>query len=1031
MESAPAARLLIVDDEVSSMRALRDTLRHQGYETAGYTNGEDALKALQETPFDVLLTDLMMPVMDGVTLLTAAQKIDPQLVGVLMTGQGTIETAVQAMKAGALDYVLKPIKLSAIQTVLSRAIGVRRLRMENLELRNTVAIHELNQAMAYTLDPNVLLEKIIDAAMAQFQADEASIMLFAEKDFYIAAVRGEHREHLLGTRVPLDVGIAGWVANHREPMITMGDADPRCPPLHPRPELQSALSLPMIARHKLIGVINVGCVRQRQAFTPGQVKALSIFTGAAAAGIEAARLHEAQRKSDARYREVLQMAAHGIISIDDSYRIVVFNAGAENIFGYSAGEVIGKPLDILLPAPAAGTHRAHVREFGQGPDLMRPMAAHDRLYGRHKNGALFNAEVDISKRSEHGETLYTAVVRDVTLRVQQEERIARLTRLYAVLSGINSAIVRILDETELYEEICRIATETGGFKVAYVSTLNPEQSVTTVVASAGHPAIGRQSRLGNAAPADRGPLGRAIHGKTVTWENDLLANPKLRTVRQDATDFGTRAVAALPFTLNDQLRAVMLIYAEDAGAFGEDELRLLREAAGDVSFALDHIAKTRQVSYLATHDPLTELPNRALFTDRLEQAIAQARHEKGSLAVVFADIERFRNVNDTFGRQAGDALLRQFAQRLHDVLGDRASPARVGADIFAVIYTDVAQAAEIAGLIREWSEKVMGESFSVEGQPLHLAARAGVAFFPADGTAPETLMQHAEAALKRAKAQHDRVVCYTPDLNAKVAAQLLLESKLRRALERKEFILHYQPKVNLLKGGIAGLEALIRWQDPETGLVPPDRFIPLLEETGLILPVGLWAIQEAMRTVAKLRARGLPLVRIAVNVSPIQLHQEDFVDSVREAIAGMDGDTHGLDLEITESVIMRDIEANVRKLAELRDMGVRVAIDDFGTGYSSLAYMARLPVEVIKIDRAFIKDLHEDADDSLSIVTSIISLAHALKRIVVAEGVETPEQAKLLRQLGCDQCQGYLFSKPMPEEAVERMVLASVTTPRH
>ena len=733
MEPTPAARLLIVDDEVASMRALRDTLRHQGYETAGYTNGEDALKALQESHFDVLLTDLMMPVMDGVALLTAAQKIDPQLVGILMTGQGTIETAVQAMKAGALDYVLKPIKLSAIQPVLSRAVGVRRLRMENLELRNTVAIHELNQAMAYTLDPNILLEKIVDAAMAQFQADEASIMLFAEKDFYIAAIRGKNREHLLGSRVPLDVGIAGWVATNREPMITMGNAtDPRCPPLHPRPELQSALSLPMIARHKLIGVINVGCTEQRRAFTPGQVKALSIFTGAAAAGIEAARLHEAQRKSDARYREVLQMAAHGIISIDDSYRIVVFNTGAENIFAYSAAEIIGRPLDTLLPAAAAGAHRQHVHKFGQGPDQMRTMAAaRDRLYGRRKDGTLFNIEVDISKRSEHGETLYTAVVRDVTLRVQQEERIARLTRLYAVLSGINSAIVRILDETELYEEICRIATETGGFKVAYVGSLDLSSArVMTIAASAGRPLAGRQSQLGNAAPARKGPLGRAIHGKTVAWENDLLANPELKTVRQDAIDFGARAVAALPFTLDGTVRAVMLIYAETVGAFGEDELRLLREAAGDVSFALDHIAKTRQVSYFATHDPLTELPNRALFTDRLEQGIAQARHEKGSLAVVFADIERFRNVNDTFGRQAGDALLRQFAQRLHDVLGDRASPARVGADIFAVIYTDVAQAAEIAGRIREWSEKVMGESFSVEGQPLHLAARAGGRVFP-------------------------------------------------------------------------------------------------------------------------------------------------------------------------------------------------------------------------------------------------------------------------------------------------------------
>ena len=257
-----------------------------------------------------------------------------------------------------------------------------------------------------------------------------------------------------------------------------------------------------------------------------------------------------------------------------------------------------------------------------------------------------------------------------------------------------------------------------------------------------------------------------------------------------------------------------------------------------------------------------------------------------------------------------------------------------------------------------------------------------------------------------------------------MAQQLSTESKLRRALERNEFVLHYQPKVDLASGAVAGLEALIRWQDPEDGLVPPMRFIGLLEETGLILDVGRWAMAEAVRMAAALRASGLPPVSIAVNVSPIQLRQADFVRSVENALAAAGDGPHGLDLEITESVIMDDIEANVGKLDQVRAMGIGISIDDFGTGYSSLAYIARLPVDVIKIDRAFITRLGDDAD-SMSIVQTIISLTHALRRKVVAEGVETEEQASLLRSLGCDQFQGYLFSKPLPAADIERLLAAS------
>jgi PAS domain S-box-containing protein len=424
MNSTPVARILIVDDEVTQMRALRDTLRDQGYETAGFTTGEDALRALEENQFDLLLTDLMMPGMDGVALLAAALKIDPHLVGIIMTGEGTIATAVQAMQAGALDYILKPFKVSAILPVLARAVTVRRLRLENLDLRDTVAIHELNQAIAHTLDPNVLLDKIADAALAQFEADEVSIMLLTDdgRFLYVAAVRGGRRDTLLGTRMPIGDGIAGWVTARRETLVLEGEVRDRLPaPLYPRAEIQSAMCMPMIMRDRLIGVLNVNCIRKRRAFTLGQIRVLSIFTNAAAAGIEAARLYEDQRKADARYREVLHMAADGIISIDEEQRIVVFNGGAERLFGYRTEEALGKPLDMLLPAEAAGAHRRHVRSFGQGPDQSRAMAARDRLFGRRRDGTLFPVEAGISKHSENGKTLYTAVVRDITERRRAEQ----------------------------------------------------------------------------------------------------------------------------------------------------------------------------------------------------------------------------------------------------------------------------------------------------------------------------------------------------------------------------------------------------------------------------------------------------------------------------------------------------------------------------------------------------------------------------------------------------------------------------------
>jgi len=435
MSSPTVARLLIVDDEAANMQALVETLRDHGYATEGFTTGAQALAAMRQGPFDVLLTDLMMPGMDGVQLLAEAQQVDAQIVGILMTGKGTIATAVQAMQAGALDYVLKPLKVSTLLPVLARAVSVRQLRLENLELRNTVAIHELNQAIAHTVDAGVLLDKVANAALSQFEADEASVMLFTEdgEALSVAAVRGEGRESLLGTLVPLGKGIAGHVAVQREPLVASGEiTHTGLKPLFPRPGIQTALCMPMMTRGKLIGVLNVNYTHQARHIPSGQVKVLSIFANAAAAGIEAARLYEDERRTQARYAEVLNMAADGILSIDAQQRIVLFNRGAEKIFGYSANEILGEPIDVLLPSGMAATHHRHVEAFMRGPDQSRSMAGRRRLAGRRKDGSPVNVEVGISKHAEDGEVLCTAIVRDVSERVALEDQLRQAQKMEAV-----------------------------------------------------------------------------------------------------------------------------------------------------------------------------------------------------------------------------------------------------------------------------------------------------------------------------------------------------------------------------------------------------------------------------------------------------------------------------------------------------------------------------------------------------------------------------------------------------------------------
>src|SRR3989442_1078016 len=392
-----------------------------------------------------------------------------------------------------------------------------------------------------------------------------------------------------------------------------------------------------------------------------------------------------------------------------------------------------------------------------------------------------------------------------------------------------------------------------------------------------------------------------------------------------------------------------------------------------------------------------------------------------ALALVLIDLERFKAINDTLGQQAGDGVLQAVAQRLGSAAGDINRLARLGSNLFAVMLRQIGGAAEVARWLEQVSVQVFGTPFTVDEREARLAAKAGIAIFPEDGADADALLRNAEASLKRAKQTAEAYLFYAPHINARVSEEVELEHRLRKAVERGELFLHFQPKLDLVTRRIVGLEALMRWKAPDGALVPPVTFIPVLEQTGLILEAGRQAIAAATGTYRGWQAQGLEPPRIAVNVSQLQLRRKSFVEDVRAALRADGADGGGVDLEITESLLMHHVDESIRKLAALRDSGLRISLDDFGTGFSSLAYLSRLPLDTLKIDRGFVQGMTENPHDT-SIVGTIISLAQALRLKVVAEGVETEQQAQLLRLLRCDQAQGFLFSRPVPAEDIEALL---------
>ncbi len=614
-------------------------------------------------------------------------------------------------------------------------------------------------------------------------------------------------------------------------------------------------------------------------------------------------------------------------------------------------------------------------------------------------------------------------------KARADEQRERLSRMFAALSATNEAIMRAKSRGELHRLVCEAAATGGKFTSTTIALVRPGSDYLEIVATAGPAAEGAQQvtlSTNEAHPEGRGTCGRAFRSRKPSIINDYCAETDTAAFHERARLDGTKSSASFPLIVNGEAVGVMIFVASEKDTFTPEFAELLQRLADNLAFALEGFDRAdeknkadERIEYLASHDSLTNLPNRETFNELLHQAILAADRHRRQFAVLFIDLDRFKVINDSLGHDAGDTLLVAISERLRGSLRASDVVARLGGDEFVVILEEAAERHDV--------ERIAGDLLAALSQPVqlsghecHTTASIGIAMYPADGDDVQTLTKNADMAMYLAKEDgKNGFRFFSNEIKAQSIERLTMESALRRALERDQFSLDYQPKVDMASGQISGVEALLRWAHPELGRVAPGQFIPLAEEIGLIVPIGRWVLKQACAQNMAWQRHGLRPVTMAVNLSPRQFTDPHLLNDIDEALAASGMPPALLQLEVTESMVMRNVSRAIHVLDAIQSRGIRLAIDDFGTGYSSMSLMKQFPIDTIKIDRSFVRDLPDDSED-VAIAQAIISMGKALGMTIVAEGVETAEQQEFLRAHSCDEMQGFLFSRPLsPRDLAE------------
>jgi diguanylate cyclase (GGDEF)-like protein/PAS domain S-box-containing protein len=685
--------------------------------------------------------------------------------------------------------------------------------------------------------------------------------------------------------------------------------------------------------------------------------------------IERHRAEEALRQSQARFQAIYENTSLGISTIDPGSRLIDANPAVCAILGYSQEELRGTSiLDITHPDDRDGTQSMMA-------GLMRGQYGHYTLEKRFqkRTGEIIWGRVNVSLvRGIEGEPLFSvALIEDITNRREMEDRL----RLAAqVLENTSEGIFVTNAEREIIL-VNPAFTDLTGFDSAEVVGHKP-----SILSSGRH----------DAAFYERINATLVEVGK---WQGEIWNR------RKSGELFAEWLNISVVRNQNDDITNYVAVFSDITSRKQTEE----------------------RLNYQANHDPLTTLPNRTLFYERLSRALARAHRNRLTVGLLFLDLDHFKEVNDSCGHLIGDMLLQTVAERLTGCTRQGDTVARLAGDEFTIILEDIADFRD-AAVVAQKILRQLAEPFHLNGYRLHVTTSIGISLYPADGEDIQTLLRNADAAMYRAKKQgKNNYQFHSESLNAQAFERLALESSLLHAVERQQFRLHYQPVYDLASGQVVAVEALLRWQHPEVGVVLPAQFLSLAEETGLISPIGRWVLNEACRQMAAWHAAGLGTLRVNVNLSGQQLLQFDLTDCVSAALRDSQLPPEFLELELPESSVMGKDHENGRVLNALKALGVRIAIDDFGTGYSSFGYLRRLPIDTLKIDQSFVRDIMTDADDA-KIITAITAIAHSLRLNVVAEGVETTEQLAFLKKHQCDQAQGFLFQRPLPPAELTQLL---------
>lgn len=682
---------------------------------------------------------------------------------------------------------------------------------------------------------------------------------------------------------------------------------------------------------------------------------------------------------DQPYRLLWEAMSDVVILLDDQGRILSVNPAIDEVFGYDREELLGLPLACLQPESLRRRHMEGFRRYAETGARQLDWRGHETT-GLHRDGHEFPAEITFTDMLVGGHRLFAGFIRDITLRKNAEQAVAESERRFRQLSENIPQAVFLIDPCT-----SRVLYASPAFETIWGQHRDALYEDSSVLVRALHP--------------DEHDLAfSSSRESSAVAESDET----FRIVRPDGS---VRWIRARSFPIRD----------------GEVSPCRIATVADDIT---ESVAAKEQLLHLAQHDVLTDLPNRNLICERLRDAVHAANRGTCATTLLIVDLDGFKNVNDSFGHDSGDQLLREAGHRLNACVRPGDTVGRLGGDEFAVILLNSSANPRAAVVVADRIRAMISLPFHLDEHEIHIAASVGIAQCPGDSTMADSLLKCADTAMYAAKEAGRNTYCfYTEEMHARVLRQRTMEASLRQAINEHEFVLHLQPKQRIDDGSWSGVEALLRWERPGHALVSPAAFIPVLEETGLIVPAGNWVIHAACRQIAEWRRRGLEAIRIAVNVSGKQFMQVGLVAEIARAIEAHGISADLLEIEITESTLMSSVSETNLILHELKDLGIHVAIDDFGTGYCSLAYLKRFPIDTLKIDSAFIRDLTVDTDDA-AITAAIINMAHSLKLRVVAEGVETIEQIDFLRDHHCDEIQGHYVSRPLPATEMEVLVRA-------